>query len=289
MTMQDGKSILPSKLLKAPNSKNGNTNKHAYTICVNDLEVMTTKLNTRKKTERFLLGFHMKHTYVCVYYWMEALLFASLLIYCIAQSSEPSKYLIYLSHWNQVLAAIYYLAKAARHTHHWRYSNILVLIRNANASTSFFVTIMYWFIVYPSLPHQTDEVLTRMSPHGIIFVYATLETALFLDERRWKFREMYHSLVLGTLWLLFSVIYFNLGGRNFETHGNLLYIYVFVDWRMPSRTILCSLISGLCLIITHFYFSAIDKLKNKLLDAKHTLRVQRQDSETVEDPVGDPV
>ncbi|CAB4068388.1 unnamed protein product [Lepeophtheirus salmonis] len=236
--MQDGKSILPSKLLKAPNSKNGNTNKHAYTICVNDLEVMTTKLNTRKKTERFLLGFHMKHTYVCVYYWMEALLFASLLIYCVAQSSEPSKYLIYLSHWNQVLAAIYYLAKAARHTHHWRYSNILVLIRNANASTSFF-----------RYHHVLKRPFSWMNGDGS----------------------------------------FGKCGRNFETHGNLLYIYVFVDWRMPSRTILCSLISGLCLIITHFYFSAIDKLKNKLLDAKHTLRVQRQDSETVEDPVGDPV
>eukprot|EP00096_Caligus_rogercresseyi_P000510 TRINITY_DN10983_c0_g1_i1.p1 TRINITY_DN10983_c0_g1~~TRINITY_DN10983_c0_g1_i1.p1 ORF type:complete len:286 (+),score=31.11 TRINITY_DN10983_c0_g1_i1:259-1116(+) len=275
--MQENKSMLP--MLKGHGPKAGH-NKHAYTICVNDLEVMRTNLNTRKKTERFFLGIPVIYTFVSAYYWMEAIFFTCLFIYCLAKSSEKAKYFIYLSHWNQCLAMIYYYAKAYRHTQHWRYGNPLVLLRNTNACTSFFVTIMYWFIVFPSLPTENEEILTRISPHGIIFLYTTLETALFLEERTWRFREMGHSLSLGTLWVIFSIVYFNFGGRNLEVHGNLPYIYIFVDWRMPSRTILCSFISGLCLIITHFYYTGIDKLKNKILQRKQVLRVQRQDSET---------
>lgn len=120
---------------------------------------------------------------------------------------------------------------------------------NATISVAFFITAFYWAM----LTDMDVEVDYALDPVLDVFVHGINSVLMFclLITSRHPVRllHFYIPLILGIIYMLFSVIYYAAGGLSpFGT----AWIYPMLDWSNPGPTILLSVGSALLIVVIHF-------------------------------------
>ncbi|XP_059081393.1 uncharacterized protein LOC131879163 [Tigriopus californicus] len=220
-------------------------------------------------------------------------------------SSEKSKYFIFLTNWGQILAFItyalqFYLTFTYRGQRKSSFLNkrmkTLWFFLNSNAAVSHLVALFYWFFIVPNLPNQThptefalgaspeDDYLTgfqigqiwldRLLGHGLIPFLVWVDLLLF-STRPWRYRQCWTPVLFGMSWVLFSYIYYLLGGTGYLKHvhpgdekavanGGHHFIYEMVNWEEP-QTLGVVLIIGALVGVSHLILCSAAWAVNKCL------------------------
>ncbi|KAJ8736157.1 hypothetical protein PYW08_006813 [Mythimna loreyi] len=131
---------------------------------------------------------------------------------------------------------------------------------NASISIAFFITAFYWILLtgIVEADYALDPVLDVFI-HGInsVFMFCLLITS----RHPTRLLHFYIPLILGIIYMLFSVIYYAAGGRSpFNTH----WIYPMLDWEKPGPTILLSVGSAFSMIVLHCIVVAMTLCRDAL-------------------------
>ncbi|VDI56778.1 Hypothetical predicted protein [Mytilus galloprovincialis] len=111
---------------------------------------------------------------------------------------------------------------------------------NVSNSASILVTMLYWGLIYSSSSTQTA---VNIETHGLNMVYVLVN--LFLTGIPVRFYHLFHPMVFGAAYVVFSIIYKILGGTNAQEKS---YIYSSFDWSNTGYTTGLSLITVLVAI-----------------------------------------
>ena len=171
--------------------------------------------------------------------------------YTFLVSSEPPKYLIYLTSWGLFLAAFAYtlqigcsfyrLNNTSSKNTFYCHEKLLIFILNALGSLSILITLFYWIIVYPGLSdeNKVKGLLDKVIGHGFLPFIFILDLLVF-STRNIKWQHFLHPLTVGFAYLIFSFAYHELGGLGYKTHvkendkfehpDGYPYIYSALNW-----------------------------------------------------------
>jgi len=161
----------------------------------------------------------------------------------ISGGTDYKYYWIHLTHWSAALQLLY-LGFAAATTYMAVHSNVP---DGMGASTPWFVSVtwllssmvpvialmvavLFWVLVYepgPGKPSTMDVVM-----HGANFALALLD--LLLTRQPFYIEHVYTPLMFSMSYILFTIVYYWLGGKN--KNGVDPYIYESVDWSKPHET-----------------------------------------------------
>ncbi|XP_052075034.1 protein rolling stone-like [Mytilus californianus] len=111
---------------------------------------------------------------------------------------------------------------------------------NVSNSVSILVAMMYWGLIYSS---SSTITAVNIETHGLNMVYVLVN--LFLTGIPVRFYHLFHPMVFGTTYIVFSIIYEVSGGTNAQ---NKSYIYSTFDWSNTGFTSGLSLITVLVAI-----------------------------------------
>ena len=105
---------------------------------------------------------------------------------------------------------------------------LLWVFCNINCSLSLMITLVYWITLYTPDRHFLD--FENFSGHLLIAVANVLD--VFISDRPWRLLHVFHSIVFAGVFVIFSLIYFLVGGTNYYFEP---YVYHIIDWAHPIR------------------------------------------------------
>ncbi|XP_063397369.1 protein rolling stone-like [Mytilus trossulus] len=111
---------------------------------------------------------------------------------------------------------------------------------NVSNSASILVTMLYWGLIYSS---SSTTTAVNIETHGLNMVYVLVN--LFLTGIPVRFYHLFHPMVFGAAYVMFSIIYTVSGGTNAQEKS---YIYSTFDWSNTGYTTGLSLITVLVAI-----------------------------------------
>ena len=213
----------------------------------------------------------------------QALIATSAFIYAFSVSSEPAKFMVFLTSWGLFLAAFAYnlqivglfirfKSKAKELLIH---EKALITLLNALATLSVLITAFYWLQVFPGLSseNQNRGLLDKLIGHGLIPILVILDLAFF-STRPLRWQHFWHAFLIGGLYLIFSFGYHELGGKGYKTHvkdddledfpHGYPYIYKAVNWEEEARGTTWTLVGVItaAIIVIHLGLFSLHRLFN---------------------------
>ncbi|CAB3241031.1 unnamed protein product [Arctia plantaginis] len=171
---------------------------------------------------------------------------------------------IYLTHWGLtsiLLATSFAVAVSARiylrgpisgeYNLPW-YVKIFWVLCNIATPFAFLITVFYWTVLYSAGMEEEVNHTLDVAVHGINSIIMFL--LLLSSSLPVRLLHIYQPLLFGITYMLFGLFY-HLGG-GIDRLGNP-YIYSVIDWSKPGTTVVVLLITGILLILLHFFTTAL--------------------------------
>ncbi|XP_022821949.1 protein rolling stone-like [Spodoptera litura] len=185
-----------------------------------------------------------------------ATVIASMII--MSQDMEIKHWFIFMTHWGllfNALATGLACAVSGVKLFTGLDSSISTLVKvywvsfNSTITIAFFITAFYWTLL------SDDDLLAdyAFDPVLDIFVHGINSVVMFCllvtSRQPTRILHFYVPLALGIVYMVFSLLYYFLGGLSpFGT----VWIYPMLDWSDPGSTIVLVIISALLMIVLHF-------------------------------------
>ncbi|KAJ8301965.1 hypothetical protein KUTeg_020952 [Tegillarca granosa] len=135
----------------------------------------------------------------------------------------------------------------------WYLKTDWVLLNVANCS-AVSVALLYWGLVHNSAEPMTA---VNIETHALNAVYVILN--LCVVRLPVRFYHLFHSVIYGAVYIVFSGIYYGAGGTN--ENGNP-YIYSVIDWRKPGTAVLYSIVVVfIALPVVHMFLYCVYLLR----------------------------
>ncbi|XP_041379501.1 protein rolling stone-like isoform X2 [Gigantopelta aegis] len=156
------------------------------------------------------------------------------------------KWFIYLTNWSYSMLtldvllefiAVVYVRKAddilsGDYTVTPWYLKAVWVVYNVGNCSAVLVTVLYWFILYKTgVPITTTTVVV----HALNSVYVILN--LPVTAVPVGIYHFFHSMVVGVVYVIFTIVYHALGGTN---RHDKPYIYPQIDWNRPGTAAMYS-------------------------------------------------
>nr|XP_004930272.1 protein rolling stone-like [Bombyx mori] len=210
------------------------------------------------------------------------ILMASLIL--TSQSMTFGYWTIYLTHWGIILITITSGAALAvslvslktgcieaSFVLPW-YVKAYWVCFNITVPIAFFITIFYW-----SLLTKTEDEYA-MDPILDVFIHAVnailMLVLLMFSRHPVRCLHFHHPLLLGVVYLIFSIVYYYAGGTN--PFGEP-YVYPMLDWSNPGVAAITTVGSAIFIIIVHIIIVLLsvarDSLTRRFTKYPHSLDI----------------
>ena len=192
-------------------------------------------------------------------------------------SSDNIKWFIYLTDWAFFILTLYFVWSTGTAVHRlylasrdrlnddvegpplpWYY-RVQWVLQNVAFCIALIVTVLYWSLVYN--PDYGIPVEVDVNMHTLNSVFAIVD--LFLGATPIRLLHFYQPVAMGTVYIIFSVIYWKAGGTGF---GNNTFIYPILDYgHHPGQAAIVIVLTGLLVIpFTHSIIFGFYKLRKFL-------------------------
>jgi hypothetical protein len=157
---------------------------------------------------------------------------------------EYKYYWIHLTHWSAGIELLYFgfaaytsyqavfgcVSDGLGASTPW-FASLTWFLSSVVPVLSFLVFVLYWVLVAPTEPGDRTA-LTTVVIHGGNLALALVD--LLLNRQPYYIDHVYAPFTLCSLYCLFTVVYYEAGGKNKDGVRN--YIYESVDWSKPHDT-----------------------------------------------------